>query len=597
MLAELPKSAVFTARLPADSAFPTPAASAAAPLAKLGPRMVREALFTYVRPTPATAKPPELLAVSPAAFRDLGLALSEADTPAFAALVAGNASYGAAADAADAAGIYPWAQCYGGWQFGQWAGQLGDGRAISLFEATNPATGARYELQLKGAGQTPYSRFADGRAVLRSSIREFVVSEYLHALGVPTTRALALTLLPGLHALRERLEPCAVVTRMAPSWLRIGTFDLLHARRDRLRTRLLADYVCDELLDFGPSQPQSHQQPQPQPQPQQAPQNRYEHMYREIARRNARTVAQWQAHAFMNGVLNTDNTSLLGLSLDFGPFAFMDAFDPDYTPNHDDHALRYCFRNQPGVIWWNLVRLAEDLAPLLILPDAERPDEASGRDATDATDATDAADGAEAIKRVQPIIESVGEEYRLTFLAAYKTLMTEKLGFASCRQTDMDAQFSPLLDLLQKHGLDYHRFLRKLSETPVPPGGADAGLSEALAEELLAAGQGPTTPEAKRDVLQFLHSYAARIRQDGDWDDAERMRRMKRCNPKFVPKNWVLDEAIERVEKQGDRKVLADLVTVLSAPFDDCWPAIEDAERWCGPVPLHQRALQCSCSS
>ena len=581
MLAELPKSAVFTARLPADSAFPTPAASAAAPLAKLGPRMVREALFTYVRPTPAAAKPPELLAVSPAAFRDLGLALSEADTPEFAALMAGNASY-SAADAA-AGGIYPWAQCYGGWQFGQWAGQLGDGRAISLFEATNPATGARYELQLKGAGLTPYSRFADGRAVLRSSIREFAVSEYLHAIGVPTTRALALTLLPDLHAQRERLEPCAVVTRMAPSWLRIGTFDLLRARRDRLRTRLLADYVCDELLNLGP--------PQPQPQPQQ---NRYEHMYREIARRNARTVAQWQAHAFMNGVLNTDNTSLLGLSLDFGPFAFMDAFDPEYTPNHDDHALRYCFRKQPGVIWWNLVRLAEDLVPLLILPEPEWPDEASGPDATDAADATY---GTEAIKRVQPIIESVGEEYRSTFLAAYQTLMAEKLGFASCQQTDMDGQFSPLLDLLQKYGLDYHRFLRKLSETPVHPGGTDAGLSEALAEELLAAGQGPTTPEAKRDMLQFLHSYAARIRQDGNWDDAERMRRMKRCNPKFVPKNWVLNEVIERVEKQGDRKVLADLVAVLSAPFDDSWPAVEDAERWCGPVPLHQRGLQCTCSS
>jgi serine/tyrosine/threonine adenylyltransferase len=265
--------------------------------------MVKSALYTFVRPDPSEPNP-ELLAVSPLALRTLGLAPSEASTSTFLALVSGNPS-GFESE------VYPWAQCYGGWQFGQWAGQLGDGRAISLFEATNPDTGERFELQLKGAGQTPYSRFADGRAVLRSSIREFVASEYLHAIGIPTTRALSLTLLPSNRAIRERVEPCAIVCRFAQSWVRFGTFDLLRWRGDRKNLRVLADYVRTEVLKLGEEIKDGSG-------------NRYEETYREIARRNARTVAKWQAYGFMNGVLNTDNTSVLGLSLDFGPFSFMD---------------------------------------------------------------------------------------------------------------------------------------------------------------------------------------------------------------------------------------------------------------------------------
>lgn len=272
--------------------------------------MVKNALYTFVRPS-VTEPNPELLATSPAAFRTLGLARSEAETPEFVRLVSGNGGFEDE--------VYPWAQCYGGWQFGQWAGQLGDGRAISLFETTNPHTHERYEIQLKGAGTTPYSRFADGRAVLRSSIREFVVSEYLHSIGIPSTRALSLTLLPGEFAERERLEPCAVVCRFAQSWVRIGTFDLLRNRGDRVTLRKLADYVRDEVLQLPPYTAEEGKG------------NRYEEMYREIVRRNAQTVAKWQAYAFMNGVLNTDNTSVLGLSLDFGPFAFMDVCPLPFT--------------------------------------------------------------------------------------------------------------------------------------------------------------------------------------------------------------------------------------------------------------------------
>ncbi|KAI4234873.1 MAG: hypothetical protein LQ352_008146, partial [Teloschistes flavicans] len=241
-LQDLPKSNTFTSKLPSDPKYQTPSASHNAPREDLGPRMVKGALYTFVRPEETSE--PELLGVSPAALRDIGLCAGEENTSDFKALGAGNKIYW---DPATNEGIYPWAQCYGGYQFGSWASQLGDGRAISLFESTNPSTKTRYEIQLKGAGQTPYSRFADGKAVLRSSIREFIVSEALNALHIPTTRALSLTLAPNSRVRRERMEPGAIVTRFAQSWLRIGTFDLLRARGDRNLIRTLATYVAENV--------------------------------------------------------------------------------------------------------------------------------------------------------------------------------------------------------------------------------------------------------------------------------------------------------------------------------------------------------------
>ncbi|KPI36550.1 uncharacterized protein AB675_4386 [Cyphellophora attinorum] len=241
-LDKLPKSNVFTSNLPPDSQYPTPEASHAAPRERLGPRMVKEALYTYVRPEPT--EEPELLAVSKRALKDLGLSESEASSDLLKEVVAGNKVFWDEKNG----GVYPWAQCYGGFQFGSWAGQLGDGRAISLFEGTNPDTGVRYEWQLKGAGKTPYSRFADGKAVLRSSIREFVVSEYLNALGIPTTRALSLTLCPKSQVSRERVEPGAIVCRFAQSWLRFGTFDLMRSRGDRGLIRRTATYVAEQAF-------------------------------------------------------------------------------------------------------------------------------------------------------------------------------------------------------------------------------------------------------------------------------------------------------------------------------------------------------------
>ena len=313
-VADLPKSWHFTDVLPRDSHFATPAASHQTPRDQIRPRQVRGALFTWVRPE--ESKNPELLAVSPAALRDIGIDPETVDTEDFRQFVAGNRLFGW--DEAEQKGGYPWAQCYGGFQFGQWAGQLGDGRAISLFESTNSATGQQYELQLKGAGMTPYSRFADGKAVLRSSIREFVVSESLHALGIPTTRALSLSLLPHEKVVRERIEPGAIVLRFAQSWLRLGNFDILRARGDRELIRKLATYVAEDVFGGWEKLPGRLEDPEkpaetPVPKrgvpasaiegPDDVAENRFTRLYREIVRRNAITVANWQAYGFMNGVL------------------------------------------------------------------------------------------------------------------------------------------------------------------------------------------------------------------------------------------------------------------------------------------------------
>lgn len=574
-LEKLPKSHVFTSCLPPDPKFPSPESSSNAPRSALGPRQVQEALYTFVAPTPSI-EPPELLAISRPAFRTLGLSYCEANNITFKNLVAGNPT-----GIEDQ--IYPWAQCYGGWQFGQWAGQLGDGRAISLFEVTNPSDGKRYELQLKGAGKTPYSRFADGKAVLRSSIREFVASEYLHSIGIPTTRALTLTL-TGDQAVRERLEPCAIVARFAHSWVRFGTFDLLRARGDRKNLRILADYVIKEVLHLPEAPPGT---------------NRFLAMYREIVKRNAITVAHWQAQGFMNGVLNTDNTSIMGLSIDFGPFAFMDGFDPKFTPNHDDELLRYSFENQPTVIWWNLIRLAEGLVALFAVPDPDDPDYLK--------DGLKEEEHEEVVKIAERLINGFSIEYRETFLNEYKRIMSKKLGLTEHQDGDMDNLFTPCLEIMKRFELDFHHFFRRLSETPLEQIFSSDNEDEQyiVAQKLLPHGQAPPLighQTALKELVEFLKLYVQRLAKDGEGTNRqiERMRMMKAVNPKFVPKNWVLDEVIERVEKKGDRKVLEKVMLMVENPFNDTWEGLgedRDAERWCGDVPKTRQGLQCSCSS
>ncbi|KAJ5661636.1 uncharacterized protein N7477_009252 [Penicillium maclennaniae] len=589
------------------SGFRDSEASHQAPRQTLGPRTVKGALFTYVRPEPA--KEPELLGVSPRAMEDLGLKPGEEDTPQFKALVAGNHIWWDE----EKGGIYPWAQCYGGTssQFGSWAGQLGDGRAISLFETTNPKTGKRYELQLKGAGKTPYSRFADGKAVLRSSIREYVVSEALNALGVPTTRALSLTLLPDAKVLRERIEPGAIVARFAESWLRIGTFDLPRVRGDREIIRKLATYVAEDVFGGWQNLPAAVSEGEQlssnidNPQrdvpwdeiqgPQEASENRFARLYREIARRNAKTVAAWQAYGFMNGVLNTDNTSLYGLSLDYGPFAFMDNFDPSYTPNHDDHMLRYSYKNQPSIIWWNLVRLGESLGELIGA--GNRVDE---EDFTK-DGVTEDMEG-EVIKRAESVIERTGNEFRAVFLNEYKRLMSRRLGLTTQKDSDFQELFSEMLDTLEALELDFNHFFRRLSGVSISALSTDEQRREVASIFFHVegfSGIGYTDASARERIAKWLDSWQVRVLEDwGISNDEARQKAMKAVNPNFVPRGWILDEIIERVERKGERKILDRVMQMSLNPFNDEWGLHkQEEERFCGDVPKYKRAMMCSCSS
>ncbi|CAM1503917.1 Fc.00g015080.m01.CDS01 [Cosmosporella sp. VM-42] len=621
-LAGLAKSWRFTESLPADAKFPTPADSHKTPRDDIGPRQVTKAIYTWVRP--AEQKDPELLAVSPAALCDLGIKAGEEKTEDFKQLVAGNKLYGW--DEEKLEGGYPWAQCYGGFQFGQWAGQLGDGRAISLFETTNPASGERYELQLKGAGLTPYSRFADGKAVLRSSIREFVVSEALNALRIPTTRALSLTLLPNSKVMRERMEPGAIVLRFAQSWLRLGNFDILRARGDRKLIRKLSTYIAEDV--FGgwdklpgrlgdPDEPTKSSVPkrgvaaEETQGPEDGAENRFTRLYREVVRRNARTVANWQAYGFMNGVLNTDNTSVYGLSIDFGPFAFMDNFDPVYTPNHDDYALRYSYKNQPTIIWWNLVRFGEAVGELM----------GAGAGVDDPTFVSEGVkEGQEKpiVERAEKLITQAGEEYKAVFLAEYKRLMIARLGLRNFKDSDFDDLFSEALDVMEALELDFHHFFRRLSSIKLE----EISTPEARQEKasVFFHKEGPpqmTTESAAREQLaNWLTKWQARVIEDWKEDghsiseakETERIQAMKQINPSFIPRGWILDEVIRRVEKEGERDVLDRIMHMALHPFEDSWDGQtfdgvqykgdkDEEARWTDDPPKLERAMQCSCSS
>jgi uncharacterized protein YdiU (UPF0061 family) len=534
----LPKSHVFTQNLPADAAFPAPLDSHNAQRQKLGPRQVKDALFTYVRPDPQGES--ELLAVSPRALKDLGLSEEEAESEEFKEVVAGRKILTWDESKPDE-GIYPWAQCYGGYQFGQWAGQLGDGRAISLFEATNPNTDTRYEIQLKGAGRTPYSRFADGRAVLRSSIREFVVSEYLNAIGIPSTRALALTLNKGSRIARERIEPGAIVTRFAQTWIRFGTFDLPRMRGDRKTLRTLADYTAEHVYggwDKLPSKLPSGDAKETYTQTSIGiekeivegegveEENRYVRLYRAIIRNNARTVAKWQAYGFMNGVLNTDNTNILGLSIDFGPFAFLDTFDPTYTPNHDDHMLRYSYRNQPSIIWWNLVRLGEALGEMMgagaSVDTAEFVEKGVDKASADAL-----------VARAEGVIDRAGDEYKAVFLAEYKCLMTSRLGLKTQKESDFEELMSELLDCLEKFELDFHHAFRRLSAVKMEEVETEDQRKDVAGRFFRGDNVPKQESEERTRIAMWLGKWVERVREDwGERGDKERQAAMLAVNPK-----------------------------------------------------------------
>lgn len=433
----------------------------------------------------------------------------------------------------------------------------------------------------------------------------------LNGLHIPTTRALALTLARKSRVRRETVEPGAVVTRFAQSWLRIGTFDILRARGDRRLIRTLATYVAEHVYPGWESLPAvldssrllSHAAINPprgvsastiQGHPE-AEQNRFTRLYREIARRNAVTVAYWQAYAFTNGVLNTDNTSLLGLSLDFGPFAFLDNFDPSYTPNHDDHALRYSYRNQPTMIWWNLVRLGESFGELIGA--GPRVDSETFIQKGVSEDFAD-----ELIKRAETIIRAVGEEYRALFLAEYTRLMRARLGILSAEESDVDGLFTELLNTLEALELDFNHFFRRLSSVRLTDLDTDSqrtGIASVFFHAEGIPARKTTEEAAKTRVAGWLLKWRDRMAKDwGHGRDAEREDAMKSVNPKFLPRGWVLDEIIRRVDKDGDREVLGRVMRMAENPFEDSWGGdAAEEKRWCGDVPRPERGLMCSCSS
>jgi len=466
------------------------------------PRQVFSACWSAVPPTPVAE--PALLAWSDDLAATLGLA-PPGDGRAVAEVLAGNRLL---------PGMRPIAACYGGHQFGQWAGQLGDGRAIVLGDLTAP-DGERWEVQLKGAGLTPYSRHADGRAVLRSSLREFVCSEAMHHLGVPTTRALALVG-TGEPVMRDMFydghpaaEPGAVVTRVAPSFVRFGNFELFAARGDVAHLQLLADYVIDrhfpEIDGDGAT--------------------RYAAWFAEVARRTAVLMAHWLRVGFVHGVMNTDNLSILGLTIDYGPFGWLDVFDPDFTPNTTDRAGRYAYAQQPAVAQWNLIRLAEALLPLVDGPAR---------------------------------LEAGLAAYVDTFAAEWARQAQGKIGLAGSEAGE--ALVAQLLGLLTKTEVDTTRFFRGLID--VDPGGLpDDGLPPMLAEACYA----PPPPAFVGELRAWLAAYAAQLAADGV-PDTLRRQRMAAANPRVIPRNYLLQEAIDAATA-GDLGPLTRLLDAIRDPY------------------------------
>ena len=397
------------------------------------------------------------------------------------------------------AGSTPLASVYSGHQFGVWAGQLGDGRAILLGELAGG-----HEIQLKGAGRTPYSRMGDGRAVLRSSIREFLCSEAMHGLGIPTSRALCITGSPGLVR-REELETAAVVTRVAPSFVRFGHFEHFAANDQEEQLRTLADYVIDRYY------PECRSPEATSP----WGGNPYAALLHSVSERTAQLMAQWQAVGFCHGVMNTDNMSILGLTLDYGPFQFLDAFVPGHICNHSDHHGRYAYNRQPNIAYWNLFCLAQALLPLI---------------------------------EDQDTALAALESYKTVFPDAFMARMHKKLGLTQA-QDSSEALVEPLLQLLAQNAVDYTIFWRRLSHA-------------------VAEGQFEPVRDLFADRAAFdawLLSYSELLALE---NKALSAALMLHCNPKFVLRNHLGEQAI-RAAKGGDFSELATLQRLLERPFDE----------------------------
>lgn len=419
-------------------------------------------------------------------------------------------------------GMVPYAMCYGGHQFGSWAGQLGDGRAISLGEYVN-AQSERWEIQLKGAGKTPYSRFADGRAVLRSSVREFLCSEAMHFLGVPTTRALSL-ITTGSGIIRDmfymgepQMEPGAVVARVAPSFLRLGNFQLASSRKDVELLKATADYAIKwhfpEFMDL----PVGHDS---------ETDNRYMALLREVASRNAEMIARWQGIGFVHGVMNTDNFSILGLTIDYGPYGFLDAYEPSYTPNTTDiPGRRYQFSAQPFVAQWNIMQFAKSMLSL------------TGRNAV-----------------------NIVSEFEGMFKDAYGNVMSKKLGLADWLTEDQEL-LQDFLDRMETSKADFTNTWRALSK--ISPSTSKDECQEWCQSLRLDSDDASIEP-----WMSWLQKYQTRLKlNESEMSNDERVSVMNRSNPVYILRNYMAQTAIEMAEK-GDYSEVRRLYEVLKRPYD-----------------------------
>ena len=462
--------------------------------------------------TPQPLEQPRLVVASEAAMALLDLDPAEVGDPLFTELFSGHKLWSTAE---------PRAMVYSGHQFGSYNPQLGDGRGLLLGQVINEA-GEHWDLHLKGAGLTPYSRMGDGRAVLRSSIREFLASEHLHALGIPTSRALCVTG-SDTPVYRERQERGAMLMRLAQSHVRFGHFEFFYYTKRHDELKKLLDHVVENHF----SECLEHPEP-------------YQAFFREVLERTAEMVARWQAYGFCHGVMNTDNMSILGITFDFGPYAFLDDFDARFICNHSDHAGRYSYENQVPIAHWNLAALAQALTPFI---------------AIDQLRAT--------MDLFLPIYE-----------AAWLDLMRKRLGLQTAEESDKEL-IQRLLQLMQSSAIDYTRFFRELGDRP-----ADQALAR-LREDFL-------------DIKAF-DDWAATYRQRSERegiDHEARRTRMHATNPKYILRNYLAQKAIEAAEA-GDYGPVRELHQVLSRPYDE-QPGME---RYAERPPEWGKHLEISCSS